>query len=169
MEMQQMGSQWDDRTTVMMRNLPWNFRREDLIKEMDAKGFAGLYDFVYMPIDFKTNNCMGYAFANMVTTEEAQRLIDAFDGFKDWPHRSSKVCAASLSWTQGLEANVLRQWNSPLMTDEVPERFRPVLFSGTRRVPFLEFVRELPKTTGMKLTSIDRDSIRELLHGPADR
>ncbi|CAK0906888.1 unnamed protein product, partial [Prorocentrum cordatum] len=45
----------------------------------------------------------------------------------------------------GLDANVGRYQNSPVMGDEVPERFRPVLFAGTTRVPFPEPTRELPK------------------------
>jgi len=99
MEMQQMGSQWDDRTTVMMRNLPWNFRREDLIKEMDAKGFAGLYNFVYVPADFKTGMGLGYAFVNLIKEEEVQRFALAFNGFRDWPRASAKICTVDMSRT----------------------------------------------------------------------
>jgi hypothetical protein len=64
MVMQQMGTQCDECTTVILRNLPCPFLREDLIKAMDAKGFAGLYNFVYLPVDFQTEMGMGYAFVN---------------------------------------------------------------------------------------------------------
>lgn len=143
--MQQMGTQCDECTTVMLRNLPCPFLREDLIKVMDAKGFKGLYNFVYLPVDFVSEMGIGYAFVNLVTTEEVKRLMLAFDGFKDWPCRSSKICVADLSVTQGLDANIGRYRNSPVMGDEVPERFRPVLFDGTERVPFPEPTKELPK------------------------
>ncbi|CAK0904636.1 unnamed protein product, partial [Prorocentrum cordatum] len=45
---QRVGGQRDECTTVMLRNLPCPFLREDLIKVMDAKGFAGSYDFVHI-------------------------------------------------------------------------------------------------------------------------
>jgi len=145
MPVPQTGVQCNECTTVMLRNLPCPFLREDLIKEMDAKGFAGLYNFVYMPIDFKTEMSLGYAFVNMITAEEVPRFMLAFGGFRDWPRSSKKVCAVDLSRTQGLDANVVRYRNSPVMGDEVPERFRPVLFAGTKRVPFPEPTVELPK------------------------
>jgi len=143
--MQQTGHQCNDYTTLILRNLPCPFLREDLIKAMDAKGFAGLYNFVYMPIDFKTKMGLGYAFVNLVTVEEVPRFMLAFGGFREWPRPSAKVCAVDLSKTQGLDANVARYRNSPVMSDEVPERFRPVLFAGTQRVPFPEPTKELPK------------------------
>lgn len=145
MVMQQMGARCDECTTVILRNLPCPFLREDLIKEMDAKGFAGLYNFVYLPVDFQTEMGMGYAFVNLLTTEEVRRFMLAFNGFRDWPRASAKICVVDLSRTQGLEANIGRYQNSPVMGDEVPERFQPVLFDGMRRIPFPEPTRELPK------------------------
>ncbi|CAK0842713.1 unnamed protein product [Prorocentrum cordatum] len=152
---QQMGYQYDDGTTIILRNLPCPFLRDNLIALMDAKGFAGFYDFVYLPVDFKTGMGLGYAFVNILT-EEVRRFALAFDGFKDWPRYASgadlsrprvsaKICAVDMSRTQGLFANVERYRNSPLMSDEVPDRFRPVLFNGTERVPFPEPTRELPR------------------------
>lgn len=145
MLMQQMGTQRDECTTVILRNLPCAFLREDLIKKMDAKGFAGLYNFVYLPVDFETEMGMGYAFVNMITTEEVKRFMLAFNGFRDWPCWSSKICVVDLSRTQGLDANIGRYRDSPVMGDEVPERFRPVLFDGSKRVPFPEPTKELSK------------------------
>jgi len=147
MAMQQTSSQ-SDGATVIVQNLPCSFQREHLIRQMDAKGFAGLYNLVYMPIDFKTKMSMGYAFVNLVTAENVQPFMDAFNGFRDWPHpssRSSKICAVGMSRTQGFTANLARYRNSPGMGDEIPERFRPVLFNGKVRVPFPEPTRELHK------------------------
>jgi len=98
-----------------------------------------------MPTDFKTEMGMGYAFVNLISAEEVPRFMLAFHGFREWPRPSSKICVVDLSRTQGLDANVGRYRNSPVMSDEVPERFRPVLFAGTKRVPFPEPTKELPK------------------------
>jgi len=149
MAMQQMRSQGDG-ATVIVRNLPCAFLREHLIAQMDAKGFAGLYNIVYMPIDFKTKMSKGYAFVNLVTADEIQRFMVAFNGFRDWPHPSStsaKVCAVDMAGTQGFAANFARYRNSPGMFDGVPERFRPALFNGTVRVPWPEPTMELHKNT----------------------
>jgi hypothetical protein len=132
-------------TTVMLRNLPCGFTRKALIWTMNKEGFAGFYNFVYIPIDFKSKLCKGYAFVNLAAVEYVQRLIDVFDGFDKWTHcSSSKVCKASLSHTQGLTANIERYRNSPVMGDDVPDIFKPVLFEGKLEVPFPEPTRQLP-------------------------
>lgn len=141
MPMQQRGRQSDECTTVIMRNLPCSFLRDDLIAQLDASGFAGLYNLVYMPIDFKTEMGMGYAFVNLISADVLQRFSLAFEGFRQWPRnatgrKSYKVCTVQLSNTQGLDANLHRYRNSPGMSDGVPEHFRPALFNGTSRIPF---------------------------------
>jgi hypothetical protein len=132
-------------TTVMLRNLPCGFTRKALIGLLNKEGFAGAYDFVYIPIDFKSKLCKGYAFVNLADEEHVQRLIEVFDGFTRWIHcSSSKICKASLSHTQGLAANIERYRNSPVMSDDVPDIFKPALFVGKLEVPFPEPTRELP-------------------------
>jgi len=72
----------------------------------------------------------------------------AFHGFRGWPGPSSKICSVDLARVQGLDDNVRLYRNSAVMGDEVPERFRPVLFDGTERVPFPEPTEELHKVSG---------------------
>lgn len=132
-------------TTVMLRNLPRGYTRTDLVKTLNKHGYVGLYNFVYMPFDFKIKQCMGYAFVNMTSGEQAQHLIEKFDNQRLWPRSASlKLCNAGLSHTQGLEANVQRFRNSPVMGDDVPESFKPALFDGDKQVPFPRPTRALP-------------------------
>eukprot|EP00928_Gymnodinium_smaydae_P000748 TRINITY_DN1028_c0_g1_i17.p1 TRINITY_DN1028_c0_g1~~TRINITY_DN1028_c0_g1_i17.p1 ORF type:complete len:321 (+),score=60.47 TRINITY_DN1028_c0_g1_i17:81-1043(+) len=63
------------RTTVMLRNLPNNYSRMMLTDMIDNEGFAGKYDFVYLPMDFSTQACLGYAFVNLM--DPADALIEA--------------------------------------------------------------------------------------------
>merc|ERR1712217_823433 len=63
------------RTTVMMRNLPNDMNREMLLELLDTHGFRGLYDFIYVPIDFKRRAGLGYAFVNMSTPQAAERMF----------------------------------------------------------------------------------------------
>ena len=47
------AKQASDRTTVMLRNVPNNYTREMFLALLDDNGFAGRYDFVYLPCDFR--------------------------------------------------------------------------------------------------------------------
>jgi hypothetical protein len=129
-------------TTVMLRNLPCRYTRDDLVSDLNLKGFAGLYDFVYMPMDFKRKLCMGYGFVNLTAGEQVQHFIEKFDGHRSHPS-STKVCEVSLSRTQGLATNIERFRNSSVMGDEVPEYFKPAIFLGERQVPFPEPSKEV--------------------------
>lgn len=116
-------------TTVMLRNLPNNYTRVKLLQLIDDEGFARQYDFCYLPMDFKSHASLGYAFVNLLTPELAQQFWEKFEGFSNWSMSSQKVC--SMSWShphQGLEAHVERYRNSPVMHEDVPEEYKPMLF-----------------------------------------
>merc|ERR1719461_2657977 len=61
----------ETRTTLMLRNLPLDYTRDMLLQLLDKEGFAGKYDFIYLPVDFKTRAGLGYAFLNMVRATDA--------------------------------------------------------------------------------------------------
>jgi len=125
------------RTTVMLRNLPNNYNREMLLEMLDGAGFNGLYDFIYLPIDFKSGACLGYAFVNLVEPSVVASFWERFHGFSDWVLPSRKVCG--VSWSdphQGYEAHVERYRNSPIMHGTVPDEYRPVIFVGGQRAVF---------------------------------
>lgn len=54
----------DQRTTVMIKNIPNKYTQKMLLERIDVK-HAGRYDFFYLPIDLKNNCNVGYAFINM--------------------------------------------------------------------------------------------------------
>lgn len=129
----------DTRTTVMLRNLPREFSRDELLKLLDDAGFAGKYNFVYMPIDFVRQAGLGYAFINLVSTSVVQEFWAAFDGFSTWPENveCDKVCRVNWSSPhQGYAEHVQRYRNSPLMHQDVPDECRPVLLENGVRVAF---------------------------------
>lgn len=130
-------SQKPCRTTLMLRNLPADYTRDDLLALLTVHGFARSFDFLYLPIDFTTHGALGYAFVNLVTQADAERLSQSLDGFSSWTVPSSKVCRVSWSQPlQGFEAHVARYRNSPLMHESVPDGYRPMLFCSGERVPF---------------------------------
>mmetsp|Transcript_711 Transcript_711/g.1224 ORF Transcript_711/g.1224 Transcript_711/m.1224 type:complete len:298 (-) Transcript_711:351-1244(-) len=125
----QLPHQLDGNTTVMLRNLPNNYSRNMLLDLLDGQGFCGLYDFVYMPMDFSKRANLGYAFVNLLTPQVAVKLWEAMDGFLDWSIPTAKVCKVGWSHPhQGLQANLNRYRNSPVMHESVPEEYKPVLF-----------------------------------------
>merc|ERR1719362_2511002 len=111
-----MFSNKESRTTLMLRNLPLDYTRDMLLHLLDMEGFAGKYDFVYLPVDFKTSFGLGYAFLNMVSPTDAVLLRTRLDGFNSWAVPSGKVC--TVAWSaplQGLEAHIERYRNSAVM------------------------------------------------------
>lgn len=127
-----------DKTTVMWKNLPNNYTRDDLLALIDSKDFRGSYDFFYAPVDFTSQALVGYAFVNFVSTKEADRFYDCFQNYKDWPTlKSEKVSVVTWSQPlQGLEGHIERYRNSPVMHPDVADDKRPVLFRGGERIPF---------------------------------
>jgi len=111
---------------------------------LDAEGFAGSFDFVYLPVDLKRWAGLGYAFVNFAHHADAKRASAHFQGFRNWVVNSSKVCVAMWSEPlQGLAPHIERYRNSPLMHELVPEHVRPVLLHNGTRVPFPAPTREI--------------------------
>jgi len=129
------GEEW--RTTVMIRNMPNNYTRDMLLELVDEMGFAGTYNFVYLPIDFQTQAGLGYAFINFSSVTNARMCFSEFEGFSDWKVPSEKVCTVTWSSpTQGFEAHIDRYRNSPVMHPSLADDWKPVLFMQGVRVPF---------------------------------
>lgn len=127
----------EEKTTVMLRNVPYNVTRDSVVQMMDEAGFKGLYDFIYMPIDFRSKSGFGYAFINLVSNAAAEQFFAHFNGFADWAIKSQKV--AEVTWTesnQGLEVHVERYRNSPVMHEVVPDEFKPAMYNAGVRVAF---------------------------------
>jgi hypothetical protein len=124
-------------TTVMMRNIPNNVSREKLLDIMNAEGFVGCYDFVYLPLDFKNMVGLGYSFVNLVDTEVAKRFYLHFSGFSGWGLQSEKVC--EVTWSdalQGKDAHIERYMNSPVMHHSMPDSCKPMIFKDGEAILF---------------------------------
>jgi len=126
-----------ERTTLMLRNIPNDYSRDMLLELMDSQGFAGRYNFLYLPVDFKRMAGLGYAFVNCVSQVDAEEMMAKFHGFRRWRFNSAKVC--EVVWgepLQGLEAHIDRYRNSPVMHGSVPDGCKPVIFESGLRQPF---------------------------------
>jgi len=107
-------------------------------------GFKGTYDFFYLPMDFKSMACFGYAFINFLLPEDARRFIQHFNGFSEWTVPSRKVCdVVWCSTHQGLTAHVERYRNSPVMHDSMPDECKPCVFKNGQQIAYPEPTRKI--------------------------
>jgi hypothetical protein len=107
--LKQMAASLDDGriTTVMIRNLPTFLLQAELTRELDRCGFAGAYDFCYLPCDGSLRRSKGFAFVNFLQPEFAAKIRAEWHGsthFQIEDKRGSPldVTAAHI---QGYEAN----------------------------------------------------------------
>mmetsp|Transcript_10729 Transcript_10729/g.16999 ORF Transcript_10729/g.16999 Transcript_10729/m.16999 type:complete len:280 (-) Transcript_10729:256-1095(-) len=125
-------------TTVMLRNIPNNITRAGLLEILKRNGFPTIcMDFLYLPMDFKRDANLGYAFLNLISEQEADRFFRVFQGFEGWGLASGKV--GEVCWgqpLQGLDAHIDRYRNCPVMHSSVPEEHKPMLFRDGIRIPF---------------------------------
>lgn len=139
---------WDDVgeeaiTTAMLRNIPNKYTME-LLVQLLQEHHLGEYDFVYLPMDFKNKCNGGYAFVNFRTIEACKSCFDLFSGMEvknllgGASYGGKKVMEVSPARVQGLEENVQRLRNSPVMREllQKPE-WMPLIFdSNGDQMPF---------------------------------
>jgi hypothetical protein len=116
-------------TTVMVRNIPTRTSVKVLL-ELLEKTLDGLLeelvDFVYLPIDFKTNKNLGYCFINFTSPELATACISELDSKKYvFCDTSEKQLQISYSNRQGYFRN-LEVFAQTKMLDTWPSHFRPL-------------------------------------------
>ncbi|CAG9465739.1 unnamed protein product [Pedinophyceae sp. YPF-701] len=118
----------DTRCTLMVKNIPNKYTQRMLLQTLD-EAVHGMYDFFYLPIDFKNGCNVGYAFINMLSTEGVAVLVQRFHGRRWERFNSEKVCCVAYARIQGKAALVAHFQNSTLLLHE-DKRCRPVLFSA---------------------------------------
>ncbi|XP_066396323.1 protein MEI2-like 6 [Miscanthus floridulus] len=103
-----------ERTSLMIRNIPNDFTRTRLMNILDEHcfienvkialgGVRSEYDFLYLPIDFRSLANKGYAFVNMTSPEAARRLWEDLHGHPWAFKRSGKTCAVDYADREGLD------------------------------------------------------------------
>lgn len=130
-------------SSVMVRNLPNDYARNALLELMNTEGFEGKYDFVYLPIDFRSGCGLGYAFINFLSLQIAQEFREHFSGYNRWTVKSDKVCEVTGSSLQGLDAHIERFRNSPVMHESVLDDQKPAMFQGSERISFPEPTKKI--------------------------
>lgn len=141
-------------TAVTLRNLPHSYTRKMLLEVLVREGFDGLFNFVYLPMDFKTKTCLGYAFVNLASESSVTSFGKKFSGYQDWRVPSRKCGRVTWSKQQCLQDHVERYQNSPIMSPMVPEEYKPLVFDeyGSRK----EFPAPTKKLRGSQVKKLLR-------------
>merc|ERR550534_391341 len=118
------------RTTLMFRHLPRSLSRDTLVCTINAMGFAGRYDLVYLPVNFGSGMGLGYALVNLTSARDVPALWAALEGYAQWGTEPGEG-ACSVAWSdpnQGLESFVARYRNSPVLHPDVPDNWKPAIY-----------------------------------------
>eukprot|EP00927_Polykrikos_kofoidii_P056332 TRINITY_DN5047_c0_g2_i1.p1 TRINITY_DN5047_c0_g2~~TRINITY_DN5047_c0_g2_i1.p1 ORF type:complete len:384 (+),score=60.72 TRINITY_DN5047_c0_g2_i1:98-1249(+) len=121
-------------TTMMIRNIPNRYTQRELMKELTELGFAGKFDFLYMPVDKGTKSNVGYFFVNFADPVYAEQCIEVFKDYRFQKHckGSGKVAAISAAHIQGLEANLAHYEKSAVNITKLKQR-RPMVLTCVPR------------------------------------
>jgi hypothetical protein len=122
-------------TTLMIRNIPSRLSQQDLVMELQELGFAGTFDFLYIPIDKNTLSNVGYAFVNFVEPRWAKKCMETFQNyrFNRWRRGPSRVASVSIAHLQGLEKNLQHYENSAVNVSKQTQR-RPLVMTSIGKI-----------------------------------
>jgi len=116
-------------TTVMIRNIPNRCGQRELIAELEAAGFQGCFNFLYIPLDLGTMSNVGYAFVNFTLPAHALRCMQALPKHQFKRQRKAgKAVAVLPAHMQGLEANLRHYEKAAVNTSRLRQR-RPVVMN----------------------------------------
>jgi len=124
-----------DPTTLELQNLPNNFQQAELVALLDAKGFRGLYDFLFVPFNLKTGRSHPYAVVNFTDHSFGLALAAKLQDYSAWTAGTGEACHVEWSkviqgWTEILE----KYRDHASMHESVPDVMRPMLFHDGERV-----------------------------------
>ncbi|CAJ2648496.1 unnamed protein product [Trifolium pratense] len=130
-------------TTLMIRNIPNQFRFEDLLHILDEHCFEinktvddpkewSKFDFVYLPMDFRKHaverkiSNLGYAFVNFTTPAAAFMFYREFQGFAWNVTVNGKICKINAAQHQG-KATLVRIFSHKIFRCK-SRKFLPMIF-----------------------------------------
>jgi hypothetical protein len=119
------GSEYCDKTTLMIKNIPNKYNLPLILETID-KNHKGTYDFFYLPIDFRNNCNVGYAFINFVDTRFIAPFYEEFAGKKWEKFNSEKICEIKYARIQGREALIQHFQYSSVM-NQSDKKLKPVI------------------------------------------
>lgn len=114
------------KTTAMLRNIPNRYTQASLLREIDAAGFAGTYDFFYLPMDTHNRTNVGYAFINFVAPSDMELFTKTFSGYNFKDHASQKIARVSPAHLQGFYENI-QHFSNRAVAHARNSAYRPIV------------------------------------------
>jgi len=113
----QMCSNRDTATTLMVRNLPETVTQLRFIEELKRTGFENMFDFCYVPTrSFKYHQGVGFAFVNFVNSLAAKVFLDRWHKSRRFNMRSgASWLNVSRARVQGRDANMNEAGSSRML------------------------------------------------------
>uniref|UniRef100_A0A7S4VAR6 RRM domain-containing protein n=1 Tax=Alexandrium monilatum TaxID=311494 RepID=A0A7S4VAR6_9DINO len=142
------GSSWPFNhapTTLILDNLPEELTQTEFLAVLDASGFHGLYDFVFLPASLRSGRSQGNAIVNLTRHSYGLALAARAQGFAEWgPSYDGSRCEVKWSLPlQGIVEHIENYRNHPANHESVPDGFRPAHFVNGWQVPFPSPTRRL--------------------------
>eukprot|EP00928_Gymnodinium_smaydae_P086096 TRINITY_DN6994_c0_g1_i1.p1 TRINITY_DN6994_c0_g1~~TRINITY_DN6994_c0_g1_i1.p1 ORF type:complete len:162 (+),score=16.09 TRINITY_DN6994_c0_g1_i1:54-539(+) len=110
--------------TLMLRNIPCSVNDERMEFVLKQHGFAGLYDYLYVPMRRNGSN-LGFGFVNFTYEEDAIRFKAVFSGYRFSGTNSTKQCSITPAEIQGREANIRMNAQYRRRNDSSPGQNNP--------------------------------------------
>eukprot|EP00434_Breviolum_minutum_P043985 symbB.v1.2.039238.t1/scaffold6433.1/size18149/2 len=130
-----------DVTTMMLRNIPNKYTQNSLLQEINDLGFAGTFDFFYLPMDVHNRSNVGYAFINFLRPDDAELFRHKFSDHRFQRFQSRKISSVCTAHVQGLHEN-LRHFQNRAVTHARNDQYRPVVFRNGSRVDIEDIMAE---------------------------
>eukprot|EP00931_Biecheleriopsis_adriatica_P118456 TRINITY_DN93868_c0_g1_i1.p1 TRINITY_DN93868_c0_g1~~TRINITY_DN93868_c0_g1_i1.p1 ORF type:complete len:614 (-),score=107.27 TRINITY_DN93868_c0_g1_i1:307-2148(-) len=104
-------------TTWMIKHLPITLSQQDFLEALNQSGFAGRYDFCYIPRGFENELGLGYGFVNFISPQDAEEFRASWQGKAKFVDTSDGGCQPrrlliKRADVQGYAANIA-QWEKP--------------------------------------------------------
>ena len=139
-------------STLMVRNLPAKITPAELLSWLTLRGFKGLFDFLYLPVDINSRASLGYFFINFPSPEHLNNFSRMFHN-AIFPYlQTRKTCQICLAKVQGLEANVKCFSNSTTVS-KLSDSFKPIVLLDGKYVSFPDTRCRLPSPFAMTVPS----------------
>ena len=113
LEINNIISQKDKRTTLMIKNIPNKFNQEYILNIIN-QNFKGTFDVFVLPTDINKFKNFGYAFINFTSSYYIPYFYFMFNGNMWFGTNSQKICELAYSKVQG-KAALLEHYPSKIV------------------------------------------------------
>jgi len=127
----------DRRTTLMIKNIPNKYNSMAFLEEINIT-FKGKYDFFYLPLDYKNNCNLGFAFINFIDPLHILLFYDTYCHKKWKKFKSDKICELAYAKYQGKSELISHFEKSSIMSSTTSESKKPMIFQIQHPLPKIE-------------------------------